>query len=262
MVDSLAGAGRGVEQLLKLFEDYDLKADFYVSTGPDRDAPMLQRAAGRNIIGNERNNLIAIRDAGHDVALGVFDPVAWRNRAAKADAEWISEQWRCAIDSWQTLYESSPQSHAASGCQVHPELFSLEQQAEMLFSSDVFGQTLFFPQMLDVQSECMQIPVTLPSTQELMQRSGVTSKTLHEELFDASQKLLPHGQHWRIVAGIEDIRLVEAMIVMWRGSTREFVRLAELGENADRSGVHRHTVGWYQTSDNSYVAMQSLPVTE
>ena len=262
MIDSVAGSGKSLEQLLKLFDEYQLKVSFFVSSGPDRNVPLLRRAGGKGLIANERDNLLAIEKAGHDVGLGVYDPAGWKRAAATAKEDWIQEQWQRGMEGWMNLYGTAPAAHAAAGFQVHPRLFSLEQQTGMAFSSDVYGQTPFLPELLGTTSTCIQLPVTLPSTAELMARKGVTKENLHEELYDASQKIFPQGQHWRIVAGEDDPSLIEAMIVMWRGSSREFVTLSQVGENVLSSGLRQHRVGWHNVGDDSYVAMQSLPVDD
>lgn len=262
IIDSVAGAGNSLYRLLHLFGECQLKANFFVSTGPDRNAPPLQRLRGRNMIANEESNLLAIRQEGHHLGLGVYDPVSWKHSAGTAKSEWIDEQWKRAIEGWQDLYNLSPDSHAAAGFQVHSRLFSLEQQAGMRFSSDVYGKTPFLPELLGNCSTCMQLPVTLPSETELMESEGVGTANLHQELFDVSQKLLPQGQHWRIVSGHSDPALIEAMIAMWRGSSREFVTMPEVGENVLSSGLKQHRVGWHEASDGRYVAMQSLPFDE
>lgn len=86
---------------------------------------------------------------------------------------------------------------------------------------------------------------------------------LHEELFDASLKLLPQGQHWRIVAGRDDLELVEKLIVMWRGASKEFISLSQIAAIYSVDGeVRQHQVGWQEIGTGHYVAAQSLPLDE
>ncbi len=258
MVDSLAGAGDALHQLLDLLSSYELKATFFVSCGPDRNAPLLSRLRGADHISSFADNLHAIPEQGHEIGLAPWDPVSWRQKAAVAHRQWISEQWTRALESWQDLFSEEPVSHAATDFQVHPELFRLEQHSGMKYASDTCGKTPFYPLMVSQNSSCMQLPVTLPGIRELLNSDAVADERLHEEIYDTSLNRLPLGHHWRFVAGQDDLQLLEKMIVMWRGSSGEFMTLAELAEIAAESQPHQHIVGWDTLADGRSVAAQSI----
>ncbi len=258
MVDSLAGAGDALHQLLELLSSYELKATFFISCGPDRNAPLLSRLRGADHISSFADNLHAIPEQGHEIGLAPWDPVSWRLKAAVAHHQWISEQWMRALDSWQDLFSEEPVSHAATDFQVHPELFRQEQHSGMKYASDTCGKTPFHPLMINQHSSCMQLPVTLPGIRELLNSDAVADERLHEEIYDASLSKLPLGHHWRFVAGRDDLQLLEKMIVMWRGSSGEFMTLAELAEIAAESQPHQHIVGWDTLADGRSVAAQSI----
>lgn len=258
MVDSLAGAGDALEQLLRLLSSYGIKASFFVSCGPDRNAPALSRLRGAHHISRHADNLFAIPEHGHEVGVAPWDPVSWRQKAAVAHSQWISEQWARALESWQDLFSEKPVSHAATYFQVQPLLFRLEQQFGMKYASDTCGKTPFYPLMIDQQSSCLQLPVTLPVAAELLNSDVVPGERLHEEIYDASLSRLPFGHHWRFEAGRDDLQLLEKMIVMWRGSSGEFITLAGLAEAAMESQPQQHIVGWDSRADGRSVAAQSI----
>ncbi len=258
MVDSLAGAGDALHQLLDILSSYELTATFFVSCGPDRNAPWLSRLRGADHISSFADNLHAIPEQGHEIGLAPWDPVSWRQKAAVAHQQWISEQWRRGIESWRELFSEDPASHAATNFQVHPLLLQLQQQSGMRYASDTIGKTPFYPLMGNQHSSCMQLPVTLPDVQELLHSHAVTTGQIHEEIYDASLNKLPLGHHWRFIAGEDDLQLLEKMIVMWRGSSGEFMTLAALAEVAAESQPHRHVVGWDTLADGRSVAAQSI----
>jgi len=258
MVDSLAGAGDALEQQLQLLSSYELKATFFISCGPDRNAPLLSRLRGADHISSYADNLHAIPEQGHEIGLAPWDPVSWRLKAAVAHRQWISEQWKRALEGWRDLFSEDPLCHAATDFQVHPELFRLEQHSGMKYASDTRGKTPFYPLMLKQHSSCMQLPVTLPGVRELLNSDDLAEERLHEEIYDASLSKLPLGHHWRFVAAQDDLQLLEKMIVMWRGSSGEFMTLAELAEAAAGSQLQQHIVGWDTLADGHSVAAQSI----
>ena len=140
---------------------------------------------------------------------------------------------------------------------MNPWLFAFEQQAGLAFASDVLGKSPFFPVMQSIESRCVQLPVTLVPLSVLRATGKYQESTLHEELFASSQKILPAGQHWRISAD-ENPALVEKMIVMWKGSSREFLTLPAVAEAAAESDIRQHTVGWARQEDAGWAATQSL----
>ena len=258
IVETVSGATTGVERLLGLFNAYEIRASFFLSPGPGRDTGFFRRRAASNHLSRHADRLRAIRDAGHDLGMAPWDAAAWAVRAAHADRKWTRDQWQRAVDSWQNAFNADPASHAATDFQVNPWLFELEQQAGLAFASDVLGKTPFLPVMQDTGSECMQLPVTLVPLSVMRRSGGIEESRLHEELFALSQKILPMGQHWRITAD-EDPGLVEKMIVMWKGSSREFLPLSDVAGSAAAGDLRQHAVGWEQQADGNWRAAQSLP---
>ena len=260
-VETVSGATAGLERLLALFASYDINVTFFVSLGPGRDSGFFRRLAASNHLLAHADIFRTIVTAGHDLGMAPWDTSAWASGAAHADREWTLGQWKRALESWQDLFNGNPASHAATDFQVNPWLFECEQQAALAFGSDVLGKSPFLPVMQTIESHCLQLPVTLVPLTVLRATGKCPESTLHEELFAASQKILPAGQHWRITAD-ENPVLVEKMIVMWKGSSREFLPLSAVAEAAAKSDIRQHTVGWDQQEDASWAATQSLACTD
>ncbi|MEN8214751.1 MAG: hypothetical protein ABFR19_10355, partial [Pseudomonadota bacterium] len=258
MVDSLAGAGDALERLLNLLSGYELKATFFISCGPDRNAPFLSRLRNAHHISLHADNLFAIAEQGHEIGLAPWDPVSWRQKAAVAHRQWLADQWSRGFESWRELFSEEPASHAATGFQAHPELFRLEQDSGIRYASDTRGKTPFYPLMQNQRSSCLQLPVTLPGAGEMPGGSTRPEVHQHEEIYDASLNRLPLGHHWRFVAGQDDPELLEKLIVMWRGSSGEFMTLDGLAQVATKLQPRQHIVGWETLTEGHSVAAQSI----
>ena len=261
LVNTISGTGHSLEQLLHLFKSYELKVTFFISTGPDRNLSFAKRIGQRGLIHKVSESLQSISTEGHDVGMGSYDPVNWERKAAHAGSDWIRSNWQRGIDCWSEAMGAMPLMHAASGYQVHPELFACEERAGLLCASDTRGQSPFYPEMQNRRGSVLQLPVTVASAEEMLRVSPGCETHLHEELYDSSLKLLPQGQHWRIIAGRDEIELVEKLIVMWRGSSKEFVTLKQLADKFSTGNeVKYHQVGWKELGREHYVAAQSLPL--
>mgnify|MGYP001813293730 FL=1 len=261
IVETVSGATAGVERLLALFRAYEIKASFFVSLGPGRDSGFLRRILTSNHLAAHADVFHSIRNAGHDLGMAPWDSSAWASGAAHADRAWTLKQWQRAVDSWQDTFNADPASHAATDFQANPWLFALEEASNLAFASDVLGKSPFLPVMQNIESRCLQLPVTLVPLSILRSCGEIQESRIHEELFAMSQKILPMGQHWRIGAD-EDQALVEKMVVMWKGSSREFLPLSAVAGAAAEADIRQHSVGWEQQGNTGWTATQSLPLAD
>ena len=272
-VSSLEGALNGVPQILDLLKQYSIKASFILSLGPDFSDSLFKGAVSRtllrgfsssNIEKEAEDNLLAIADDGHEVGVSPYDPGGWRSKGAYGDMHYTRDAMEHSLAAFQRLFGRAPRLHGATGWQVNPNLFTLEQSFGFSYASDVRGKTLFFPSLQNVTSLCLQIPTTLPTFDEMLKRDDVGEHNVDQYLFAESQRVLPHGEVFSINA--DDVArgllpALERLIVMWKGSQWEFHTFARLVDGLDKSRLKRHRVGWAQVEGlDQHVAMQSLPL--
>ena len=202
--------------------------------------------------------------AGHDIGLKGFDSVTWQSQAIDARQDWVRSQWQWAIDNFETVFDHKPLLSSVPGNVVN--VFQLKLLDEYGFDAafDTRGKTPYYPDYQDYQGHTLQIPVTLPSIDELLLQPEVTIDNVHEYLFVESQKQLPHGHVFEVRAAHEGrqwLPVLEKMIVMWRSSQWEFNTASELLEQLSGQTLNRHQIGWDQYKpDNHYKATQSLPI--
>jgi len=263
-VSSIEGARYGLPELLDLFDEYKIQATFFVSLGPDRSVSWWRRMVGAPFISDAaRAELRRLAESDHEIGLAPFDPVRWDEDAPHADLGWTRRQINPAADIHRRVFGGDPCCLGVAGFQVNPHLFVLEQALGLRYGSDVQGKTIFVPRAQRLDSDCPQIPATLPTVEAALRERGVTEDNVHEHLFDASQSLLPTGHVWRISVeeeGAEFLDTVEKMLVMWRGSQRDIGPLGKLLEPVDLSQLRRHQIGWQRAGRGRYVAAQSLLV--
>ena len=261
-VGSIEGARHGLPSLLDLFDEYKVKASFFVSLGPDRSVNLWRRLTGAAFISDAaRAELERLAASGHEVGLAPFDPVAWEQQAAHADRAWTRRQLNPALDVYDRTFDREPCCFGAAGFQINPHLVSMEGELGLKYAADVRGQTLFLPRVQRVNGECPQIPATLPCIETALRARGVDEHNVHEHLFDLSQKLLPTGHVWRISAeeeGIDWIDQVEKMLVMWRGSQRDILPLGDLLSAVEVGRLRRHQIGWQRDPRVGHAAAQSV----
>lgn len=269
------GARKGVPALLHLLDQYQIKASFVVSLGPDfsrlpfsNRLPMwLLNRLPTSYIGNRnRDNLRAIAREGHEVGVGAYSAVTWDERVAFRSEEWTRTQLLASIHAFQQLYGESPRFHGARGWQVNSHLLKMEDTQGFEFASDVRGQYPFLPELQGVSPACPQIPVTLPTLDELHHQEGVNSENLHQFLFAACQRVLPMGEVFSLSAereGLELLPVFERLLVMWKGSQWEMRSLGELYRQLEPLKLSRHRLGWGLVEGRpGHLAMQSTQLDE
>lgn len=269
-VDTLRGAKQGLPVLLKMLAEHQVKASFALSLGPERQSGGLAISlahkfspARHQIANNAKNSLLAIQQAGHEIGMAAFDPSAWIAEAGLQNDSWTEQQFEKALAAFNSLFSQPPVFHAASNWQGNPALLSLEERYAMKYASDVRGKTIFFPKLQDVTSSCPQVPTTLPSIDEVLNRPGVTQDNVHEYIFAESQRIYPHGEVFSINAESEHLTIFEKLIVMWKGSQWDFMTMGELLASNNLATIGQHQIGWGRVADNGDdMLIQSLPVVK
>ncbi|MCW8890952.1 MAG: hypothetical protein OQL20_09865 [Sedimenticola sp.] len=256
--------------MLRLLDEYQVTASFCISLGPDLSVypfsgllpGWIRRRLPAPYIGRkQRDNLLAIQHAGHDIGLSSFSALEWYQEAAYQSKEWVSSEITRSVDSYVDLFATTPHFYGALGFQTNSKLFSEEAALGLAFATDVCGRNAFFPESEGVSSHCPQIPTTLPRLDELLLDPEINSSNLHQYLFAECQRVLPHGEVFTLSAereGGELLDTLEKLIVMWKGAQWEIRSLSDLFKQIDSSQLRHHSIGWKKrATGDRYIAMQS-----
>ncbi len=268
-VASETAATVGVPRLLELFATHDVMATFFFAMEfrPPRGlvrraAALLARAPAPRM--KPEAAMEAVVEAGHEIGLLGYEPEAWRRRAAFADADWTRHQLALGMERFEAIMGQPPDRFAAPHWQPNAHLFGMEARRGFTFASDVRGRFPFYPQLHNVVSRCPQIPVTLPTLEELLVQGEVTPANVHEYLYAESRHLLPHGHVYAVDAAVEGVAhldVMEKLLIMWKGQEGQVRSLGAVHAELDLERLPVHQVGWTQVPGRrEHVAAQSLPV--
>ncbi|MDP8236759.1 MAG: polysaccharide deacetylase family protein [Candidatus Erginobacter occultus] len=211
-VDTLDGARRGFPQLLSLFADHGINGSFFLSLGPDnmgRNIWRLLRPDFLNKIIRTRApklygwkillrgtfwpgpliwktlvpHLRRLTKEGHEVGLHAWDHHLWQARAERMTREEIRDEIAQGMDRLTALTNTPTRIFAVPGWKGTNTLLELEETFELKYGSDCRGRSIFLPVIGGRKINVPQVPVTLPTYDEVIGRNGVTEENFNDYLF-------------------------------------------------------------------------------
>jgi undecaprenyl phosphate-alpha-L-ara4FN deformylase len=210
-VDTFRGTRYGVPNLCRLFADHAVKATFFFSVGPDNMGRHLWRLVRPDflkkmlrtrasslygwdillrgtfwpgpIIGEKLGHTIrSAADNGHEVGLHAWDHHAWQARLDRMDAEAVQRSLTLGVDLLTRILGRPPITSAAPAWRCNDLVLRLKNKFGFRYNSDCRGQRIFLP-LVDGQSIPQpQIPVTLPTYDEVIGRNGIDANNYNAYL--------------------------------------------------------------------------------
>lgn len=210
-VDTYRGTRLGVPNLLRILDLNRIRATFFFSVGPDNMgrhlwrlarpkflAKMLRTRASRlygwgtvfrgtiwpgPMIGEKLGDVIReTADAGHEIGLHAWDHHAWQTRIPRMDFAAVSEALSRGVELLDRILGRAPTCSAAPAWKCHDQALLAKEQFAFHYNSDCRGTSIFRPRVNGRVLLQPQIPVSLPTYDEIIGRDGFVEENYNDYL--------------------------------------------------------------------------------
>lgn len=288
-VDTLRGTREGVPALVDLFAKYDIRASFFMSVGPDNMGRNLWRlikpkflwkmlrsngaslygydillrgtAWPGPVIGKHLPDIIRLpKEAGHEVGLHGWDHYTWQAKIDQLSPARLQQDLRQGFGMLADLLGEAPTCSAVAGWRCNEQVLVLKEAYPFLYNSDCRGQNIFIP-TVGGKPLTPQIPVTLPTYDEVIGIGGVTRENYNHKILSLCKpdQLNVYTIHAE-VEGISHLRDFETMLQMARERNISFQPLGIFLDSQTVDGLKNGRIepqrmsgreGWlaYQAAD-------------
>jgi undecaprenyl phosphate-alpha-L-ara4FN deformylase len=257
-VDTFRGTKYGVPNLLKLLGDHSISASFFFSVGPDnmgrhlwrliRPAFFLKMLRTKAtslygwdillkgtlwhgpVIGEKLAHFIcAVANAGHEVGLHAWDHHAWQVNIERMDSDAIYRDLDRGIQSLTRILGHPPTCSAAPAWRCNDMVLLEKARFPFVFNSDCRGKTIFRPLVRGKVLSQPQIPVTLPTYDEMIGKNCISDANYNEYMLSLLRPeelnvLTIHAE----VEGISRMAMFDRFVRMAKAEGASFVPLGTL----------------------------------
>jgi peptidoglycan/xylan/chitin deacetylase (PgdA/CDA1 family) len=262
-VDTYRGTREGVPRLVDALRRHEAQATFFFSLGPDHTGRAIKRVFRPGFIGKvSRTSVVehygiktllygtllpgpdigrkcadimrGVRDAGFEVGIHCYDHIRWQDHVAGKNAEWTRREMQRAVDRFTEIFGEAPKAHAAAGWQMNRHALRLTQHLGFDYSSDTRGTHPFIPTVNAEIISCPQLPTTLPTLDEIMNRDGITLENIAQHMLQLTANPLATGHVFTLHAELEGSKwmpVFEQLLEGWKEQGYEFVSLRNYFEN-------------------------------
>ena len=269
-VDTFRGTRYGVPNLLAVLGAHGVSGSFFFSVGPDNMGRHLWRlirpsffkkmwrsGASRlygweillrgtlwpgPVIGEKLAPVIrSASDAGHEIGVHAWDHHRWQARIDNMDAAAVRISLKKATDLQTAILGRLPVSSAVPGWKCTDVVLKEKARFGFVYNSDCRGRSIFYPVVGGKTLPQPQVPVTLPTYDEVIGRNGITDDNYNEYLLsrikpDKLNVLAIHAE----VEGMACLSLFDRFVKQARSKGASFVPLGQLVSEhtpAARAGI-------------------------
>lgn len=211
-VDTFRGTKTGVPNLCKILAEHNLNASFFFSVGPDnmgrhlwrllRPAFFMKmlRSKAANLYGWDillkgtfyRGPLIGERLAeviarvpnlGHEIGLHAWDHFHWQVHIDTMDRQTIRRDLVKGYDQLMRIAGKPPICSAVPAWKCNNKVLLEKERLHFNYNSDCRGRSIFYPVVDGETLSQPQIPVTLPTYDEVIGHKGVSAENYNDYIF-------------------------------------------------------------------------------
>ena len=255
-VDTFRGTRHGVPRLIDLFARHNVRATFFMSVGPDNMGRHLWRLLkpaflikmlrsnaaslyGWDIllrgtfwpgprIGERLREYVKLPHiTGHEVGLHAWDHYRWQVDIENFSAAQLQQQIELGFNMLGDIIGTAPRCSAAAGWRCNERALLAKEYFNFQFNSDCRGTSIFSPKVGD-RTLTPQIPVTLPTYDEVIGKAGITAANFNDYLLPLfkPQQLNVYTIH----AEVEGIALHKQFDELLRRAKDNGIYFCPLGE--------------------------------
>ena len=203
-VDTLRGTKRGVPNLVALLGQHGIRASFFFSVGPDNMGRNLWRllrpAFLRKMLRSKAASLYgwdilckgtlwpgpligaraaaeirACADAGHEIGFHAWDHHRWQTKIERLSQAEIEADTRRGLASLAAISGRAVTCAAAPAWRLSAAGLRARAAFPLRYASDCRGDSIFLPVVPGLSLNQPQVPVTLPTYDELIGQNGITA---------------------------------------------------------------------------------------
>jgi undecaprenyl phosphate-alpha-L-ara4FN deformylase len=273
-VDTYRGTREGVPRLVDVLQQHHAQATFFFSLGPDHTGRAIKRVFRPGFIGKvSRTSVVEhygiktllygtllpspdigkkcadimrmVKAAGFETGIHCYDHIRWQDHVANEDAEWTRRELQLAVDRYTEIFGEAPHAHAAAGWQMNRHALRMMQQLGFQYSSDTRGTHPFIPTWRSEIIACPQLPTTLPTLDELMNRDGITLDNIAEHILKLTEAPSPTSHVYTLHAELEGgkwLPIFEQLLQGWQAQGYELVSMRQYLQGLDVSSLPYHEV--------------------
>ena len=273
-VDTYRGTREGVPRLVEILQRYNAQATFFFSLGPDHTGRAIKRVFRPGFLGKvSRTSVVEhygiktllygtllpapdigkkcadilrmVRAAGFEVGIHCYDHIRWQDYVANKNAEWTRRELQRAVDRYTEIFGEAPHAHAAAGWQMNRHALRLMQRFGFKYSSDTRGTHPFIPTWHAEIIACPQLPTTLPTLDELMNRDGITLDNIAQHILKLTAVPPSTGHVYTLHAELEGgkwLPIFEQLLQGWQAQGYELVSLQQYLQGLDVAALPRREV--------------------
>jgi peptidoglycan/xylan/chitin deacetylase (PgdA/CDA1 family) len=192
---------------MRLFDEFGIRASFFVSCGPDHSGRAIRRIFRRGFLAKMRrtsavstygwrtilygtllpgpqiarscpDTMRALARSGHEIGMHGYDHVYWQDRLPGLSAAAVRAEIERGRAVFREVLGEEPQAFGAPGWQCTPASFASEDAANFAYHSDTRGFAPFIPEMDGQRFRTLEIPTTTPTLDETYGEAGTTAREL------------------------------------------------------------------------------------